>query len=56
VASRRVCLHDQSGQKKDIEDYVRSVVYSASEPIMRRWRKEERDLVIETLAERAEGM
>jgi hypothetical protein len=56
VASRRVCLHDQSGQKKDIEDYVRSVVYSESEPIMRRWRKEEKDLVIETLAERAEGM
>jgi hypothetical protein len=56
VTSRRVCLHDQSGQKKDIEDYVRSVVYSESEPIMRRWRKEEKDLVIETLAERAEGM
>jgi hypothetical protein len=56
MTSRRVCLHDQSGQKKDIEDYVRSVVYSESEPIMRRWRKDEKDLVIETLAERAEGM
>jgi hypothetical protein len=56
VTSRRMCLHDQSGQKEDIEDYVRSVVYSETEPIMRRWRKEEKDLVIETLAERAEGM
>ena len=28
MTSRRVSLHDQSGQKKDIEDYVRSVVYS----------------------------
>ena len=56
LTSRRVSLHDQSGQKKDIEDYVRSVVYSKSEPIMRRWRKEDKELVIKTLSERAEGM
>ena len=56
LTSRRVSLHDQSGQKKDIEDYVRSVVYSDSELIMRRWRKEDKDLVIESLSERAEGM
>ena len=53
---RRVSLHDQSGQKKDIEDYVRSVVYSSSEPIMRRWRKEDKELVTKTLSERADGM
>ena len=56
LTSHRVSLHDQSGQKKDIEDYVRSVVYSDSEPIMRRWRKEDKDLVIETLSEQADGM
>ena len=56
LTSRRVSLHDQSGQKKDIEDYVRSVVYSNSEPIMRRWRKEDKELVIEILSERADGM
>jgi hypothetical protein len=56
VTSRRVSLHDQSGQKKDIEHYVRSVVYSNSEPIMRRWRKEDKELVIETLSKRADGM
>jgi len=56
LTSRRVSLHDQGGQKKDIEDYVRSVVYSNSEPIMRRWRKEDKELVIETLSERADGM
>jgi len=40
LTSRRVTLlHDQNGQKKDIEDYVSSVVYSNWEPIMRRWRK-----------------
>jgi hypothetical protein len=56
LTSHRVSLHDQSGQKKDIEDYVRSVVYSDSEPIMRRWRKEDKDLVIKTLSELAYGM
>jgi hypothetical protein len=56
LTTHRVSLHDQSGQKKDIEDYVRSVVYSDSEPIMRRWRKEDKDVVIETLSERADGM
>ena len=56
LSSHRVSLHDQSGQKKDIEDYVKSVVYSDSEPIMRRWRKEDKDLVIETLSEQADGM
>ena len=52
----RVSLHDQSEQKKDIADYIRSVVYSNSEPIIRRWKKEDKDLVIETLSERADGM
>ena len=56
LTSRRVSLHDQSGQKYDIADYVRSVVYSNSEPNMRRWRKEDKELVIETLCERAHGM
>jgi hypothetical protein len=56
VTSQRVCLHDQSGQKKDIMDYVRSIVYTDSEPIMRRWRKEDKELVIEILSERADGM
>ena len=56
LTSCRVCLHDQSGQKKDIEGYVRSVVYSESEPIMRRWRKDDKELVNRSLSERAEGM
>ena len=56
LTSRRVSLHDQTGQKKDIEDYVRSVVYSSSEPIMRRWKEEDKELVVETLSEQADGM
>ena len=53
---RQVSLHDQSGQKEDIADYVRSVVYSKSEQIMRRWRMEDKELVIKSLSERADGM
>jgi len=56
LTSRRVCLHDQTGQKEDIANYIRSVVYSDLEPIMKRWRTEDKELVIETLSERADGM
>ena len=56
LTSRQVSLHDQSGQKQDIANYVRSVVYSDMEPYMRRWRKEDKEFVIETLSERADGM
>jgi len=50
----RISLHDQDGQKKDIADYVRSVVYSDRK--MMRWRDEDKMLVIKTLSERADGM
>ena len=53
---RQISLHDQSGQKQDITDYVRSVVYSDSQQIMKRWRTEDKELVIMTLSERADGM
>ena len=54
LTSRRVSLHDQTGQKKDIISYVTSIVHSDSK--MRRWRDEDKRLVIETLSERADGM
>jgi len=56
LTSLRVSLHDQSGQQQDIADYVRSVVYSDSQQIMKRWRKEDKEHVIKTLSERADGM
>jgi hypothetical protein len=52
--SNRISLHDEEGQKKDITDYVRSVVYSDRK--MMRWRQEDKELVIETLSGRANGM
>ena len=56
LTSRRVSLHDQTGQRQDIVDYVKSVVYSTKEPIMRRWRTEDKEHVIKVLSERADGM
>ncbi len=50
----QVSLHDQSEQKKDILDYIRSVVNS--DQVMRRWKEEDKTFVIETLSECADGM
>jgi NACHT domain len=49
-----VSLHDESGQQQDITDYVGTFVHSDQR--MRRWREEDKDLVIETLSEKADGM
>ena len=56
LTSLRVSLHDQTGQKEDIVEYVKSIVYSNTEPIMRRWRIEDKEHVIKVLSERADGM
>jgi len=51
-----VSLHDESGQKEDITEYIKSVVHSPSATFMKRWRDEDKDMVIQTLSERADGM
>ena len=56
LTSLRVSLHDQAGQKEDIADYVRSVVYSNSDTNMRRWKEEDKEIVVKTLSEQADGM
>jgi hypothetical protein len=50
----QISLHDERGQKQDIVDYISSIVHSDRR--MRRWRKEDQKLVIDTLSERADGM
>ena len=56
LARHCVSLHEESGQRKDIVDYVNSVVYSDSETMMKRWRDDDKKMVADTLAERADGM
>ena len=54
LTSHHLSLHDQPGQKKDIDDYITAVVQSDTK--MKRWREDDRKLVIDTLSEKADGM
>jgi hypothetical protein len=49
-----ISLHNESGQQQDITNFVTSFVHSDQR--MRRWREEDKDLVIMTLSEKADGM
>ena len=49
-----VLLQDEIGQMKDISDYVRNYVYSDEK--MRRWRPDLKELVVEELSKKADGM
>jgi hypothetical protein len=51
---RSVSLHDESGQKKDIEDYIMSVVNT--HPKNKQWRAEVKKLVIDVLTIKSDGM
>jgi hypothetical protein len=51
---RAVSLHDESGQQEDIANYVASFVHT--DRMVRRWREEDKDLVIKILLEKADGM
>jgi hypothetical protein len=54
LTSTCISLHKQSGQSKDIIDYIISVVHSDGK--MKNWRDEDRELVIKSLSDRAGGM
>jgi len=54
LAPQSLSVHDQPGQTRDIMDYIVSVV--SQDPAMRRWRQQDKKLVIETLSQRADGM
>ena len=54
LTDRPVSLHDESGQQEDIAKYIASVV--RSDWRMRRWPETDKDLVIETLSKKADGM
>ena len=54
LSFRSVSLHEESGQKEDIENYIKSVVNTNRK--MRRWKAEHKELVIDVLTKRADGM
>ena len=50
---RSISLHDESGQKRDIEDYIKSVIRSSATNL---WKEKDRKLVIDFLLEKSNGM
>jgi hypothetical protein len=54
LAFRSISIHEERGQLEDIENYIRSVINT--DPRNQRWRQEDKQLVIEVLTERADGM
>jgi hypothetical protein len=54
LTSHHISLHDESGQKNDILDYISTFVQTDRK--MRRWRSEDKQLVIDTLSGKVDGM
>ena len=54
LAFHSVSLHDERGQKEDIDSYIKSVVNTDSK--MRRWKVDDRELVIDVLIRKSDGM
>jgi len=49
-----VSLENESGQKKDIKDYIESIVHMDKK--MKSWNPKHKQLVIDVLTEKADGM
>ena len=54
LTTLKISLHDEIGQKKDITEYVNSIV--RSDWSMQRWNEEDKQLVVDTLSSKADGM
>jgi hypothetical protein len=54
LTTLKISLHDESGQKEDIIKYIKSVV--RSDRSMRRWKEEDKQLVVKTLSDKSNGM
>ncbi len=54
LAYSAVSLHDESGQKKDISDYVKAIVNLDGRMVG--WRDGDKTLVVKVLSEKADGM
>ena len=54
LSYRSISLHDESGQMEDIENYIKSAINKVSR--IRRWKAEDKQLVIDVLTNNAGGM
>ena len=54
LATQQISLHDEGGQKQDIIEYITSVV--RSDERMKKWRNNDKAMVIEKLTAKVDGM
>jgi hypothetical protein len=54
LTSLQISLHDEIGQKEDIIKYINSVV--RTDRNMRKWTEGDKQLVVDTLSDKADGM
>jgi hypothetical protein len=54
LTTLKITLHDEIGQKEDIVKYINSIVHSDGS--MRRWNEKDKQLVVDTLSSKADGM
>ena len=54
IIFRSISLHDESGQNRDIEDYIKSAINTR--PKKGRWKEEHKELAIDVLIKKANGM
>jgi hypothetical protein len=54
LTTLKISLHDEAGQKEDIVEYIKSAVYSDQN--MKRWKEEDKQLVVVTLSVKVDGM
>jgi len=54
IIFRSVSLHDEGGQNRDIEDYIKSVINTR--PKKGRWKEEHRKLAVNVLVKKSNGM
>jgi hypothetical protein len=54
LAFRSVSLHDERGQIEDIDGYIKSVINT--DPNMRKWKAADRQLAIDILMKKSDGM
>jgi len=54
LTTLKISLHDETRQKEDIVQYIKSVVYLDRN--MQRWNEDDRQLVVVTLSDKVDGM
>jgi hypothetical protein len=54
LSFRSISLHDESGQREDIASYIKSVVHT--DPKMQAWGAGDKELVIDVLTHKVDGM